>query len=381
MAEESGRWKIANVWSECGDIAESHSFDGVVVGLLDHTLHVQLVPSLAFLHGRQPPEPPTAPSTPFLGRSTSARHKRPSPPPSSLFHIQLRMLSVFQFNEAGRIIFQRDHWDLRDCLESVVPGAALAGAVGRWAGGLALRLVGKAVGGCGSDGRLWEQRQHVDLSKAAANGAFYDQTGALVPAARTTTTMKGEDEMPAGPDSDPTGSYGAGLNASGSLNSLLFATTGSAPMSTGGTTSPLSPTLQLRSFSSTTTAAAAGLSGLASPTLTASLLLASTQQSLQQPSSAAAGARTRPRRGTSSRSWGSASARGAGGVPLPPSSGAACDGLADGPGLVRALPSAEDLRGILGLRLDQQSMHDGSSAHHLERRSDEDAGRALDHAP
>lgn len=366
MSPTDGRWKVANVWSEYGDIAESQSFDHFCVAFLDHTLHIQLVPSLAFIHGRQPPTPPTVPSTPFLCGFSTHSARPTTAPPSSLFHIQLRMLSVFQFNEAGRIVFQRDHWDLRDLIESVVPGSAVVGAVGRWAGGLALRLVGRATGGCGrptNDGRqrLWEERQHVDLAEAAAAGAFSDPKGAYVPAA--VSDNQAEQEALAG--LDPNGSSNDWTSGGGGPFG-----TGSAPMttfaSTGGTTSPLSPTLQLRPFAS---AAANGLDGLASPTLTASLLLASQQQSPPQ-----SVARTRPRRGTSSRSWGSR----VGGAAFPSAVGA---GPSDG--LSKALPSAEDLRGMLGLHLDGSlgGTVTGHMSDYARPDDDTDAGRALDHAP
>lgn len=349
-----GQWKVASVWSECGDIAESESFDGFIVGVLDHTLHIQLAPSLALLHGSSPAPAPGHAADP------SEAYVRPAPPPS-LFHIQLRMLSVFQFNEAGRIVFQRDHWDVRDLVESIVPGAGLAGAVGRWAGGLGLRLVGRVVGGCGPD-----------KGRRSAAARRPTSAGTTTPAETARLEEKVDHHAAAGVDSS------AGISSS-SYPSSAAPFPASAPMttfhsttSTGGTVSPLSPTLQLRQFRSANgtlhggqpsaaAAAAAGTSmnpsSLTSPTLAAAQLATTPTRA------------TRQRRGTtSSRSWGSSGAR-SGSISFP-TAPAAATGAAAG-------SQKADGHGVLGL-----DFHPTLAAGLARAAAADDSdGRALDHAP
>ncbi|KAL7412357.1 hypothetical protein BDY24DRAFT_103858 [Mrakia frigida] len=107
-------WEIATVWSEFGDTTESDSFDGSHLGILSHTLHISFLPSL-----------------PLIGNHTQ---------------IRLRTLTLLQFNEGGLITFHRDHWDVRDLIEGIIPFASSFGAVARWGAGWGARLVGASVG-------------------------------------------------------------------------------------------------------------------------------------------------------------------------------------------------------------------------------------------
>ncbi|PVG03497.1 hypothetical protein CPB86DRAFT_869424 [Serendipita vermifera] len=137
-------------WSEIGDIiAESEGWDGTKRTVVEHTLHILLLPNLHV--------PSSSTTKPALSRSSSnhdlvmqphhgstsslhhqyAHHyhnlhhhthpllsvrgfKLPSP-----FHLQLRIITKLTFNEQGRITAHRDFWDIRD-LTGMIPGARAA---------------------------------------------------------------------------------------------------------------------------------------------------------------------------------------------------------------------------------------------------------------
>lgn len=338
--------------------------DGFIVGVLDHTLHIQVAPSSNLLHGHPPP-PPTPLSPPFHGSSPTGSHRSHPPPVSSLFHVQLRMLSVFQFNEAGRIVFQRDHWDVRDLVEAVVPFAGLVGAVGRWAGGLGLRLIGRAVGGCGPE-KL--DRRRTQMATAAAEAAEERK------ATGTTTPADTADHKEADLTGLPLSSNDPTLRPSPVYRSTNLPFPSSAPMSAfpSVNTSPLSPTTHLRGLrsnapihvpsSSTGGETSTTTSTLTSPTLTASIL-------------ATTPSRSRARRGTSSRSWGSAGRSGS--VSLPGGIKVQIKSPGSGTTGLPAEPEAgvnECARGALGLMYDQAEEAVAST-------NNGTGERAMDHAP
>ncbi|KAH7105629.1 hypothetical protein BKA62DRAFT_612867 [Auriculariales sp. MPI-PUGE-AT-0066] len=137
------------IWSEIGDVLESDSFDDARVAIIEHTMHIVLLPQLHSVA----PSPDQHPSTPSLdvvsttslpagirpAQQTYSTRTQAAPAallslaggriqvPSPL-HMQMRVTTRLSFNEAGRITHHRDSWDVRD-LVGLVPGMGLAAAV------------------------------------------------------------------------------------------------------------------------------------------------------------------------------------------------------------------------------------------------------------
>ncbi|KAF8827219.1 hypothetical protein HHX47_DHR5000556 [Lentinula edodes] len=107
--------------------------------IVEHTLNVLVFPSIhsdsgtpaaRFSHSTEsaPPTPgsqipsshPIHPSLPIPGTSLTV----PSP-----FHLKLRIITRFSFNEQGRITHHRDFWDVKDVM-GLVPGVSLAQWIG-----------------------------------------------------------------------------------------------------------------------------------------------------------------------------------------------------------------------------------------------------------
>ncbi|KAH7876459.1 hypothetical protein F5879DRAFT_804027 [Lentinula edodes] len=126
-------------WTEIDDICETESFDGHRKTIVEHTLNVLVFPSIhsdsgtpaaRFSHSTEsaPPTPgsqipsshPIHPSLPIPGTSLTV----PSP-----FHLKLRIITRFSFNEQGRITHHRDFWDVKDVM-GLVPGVSLAQWIG-----------------------------------------------------------------------------------------------------------------------------------------------------------------------------------------------------------------------------------------------------------
>lgn len=105
--------------------------DGCHLGILEHILHVSILPSLF------PPPPSNLVHT--------------SHPLYGPLHLTLRILSIVQFNESRRVVYHRDQWDLRDLIEAIIPGATLLGAIGRFLAGAWLRAIGWALGLLGKE--------------------------------------------------------------------------------------------------------------------------------------------------------------------------------------------------------------------------------------
>ncbi|KAF6761972.1 hypothetical protein DFP72DRAFT_877626 [Ephemerocybe angulata] len=137
-------FQALRVWTEIQDISESESFDGNRKVIVEHTLHVLLLPGIhcegPLSHSMQPPTSDlSAPQTPLLSHSplqTPPPFLIPSLPipgtsislPSPL-HSRLRIMSRLSFNEQGRITHHRDFWDVKDVM-GLVPGVSLAQWIG-----------------------------------------------------------------------------------------------------------------------------------------------------------------------------------------------------------------------------------------------------------
>ncbi|KAF5392971.1 hypothetical protein D9757_001137 [Collybiopsis confluens] len=128
-------------WTEVDDINESESFDGHRKTIVEHTLNVLVFPDVHTDTGApvrfnrstesfsSPPPTPASqilpsramhPSLPIPGTSLTV----PSP-----FHLKLRIITRFSFNEQGRITHHRDFWDVKDVM-GLVPGVSLAQWIG-----------------------------------------------------------------------------------------------------------------------------------------------------------------------------------------------------------------------------------------------------------
>lgn len=152
-------FRALSVWGEIGDVCESESFDGHRKIIVEHTLHILLLPGLhspATHHPMVAATQPEAPSTRTLSLSSNqlqqvAYHSTlgmdlslPSP-----FHLRLPITSRLSFNDAGKITHHRDLWDVKDLL-GLLPGMSLA----QWISG---RLVAQGIRGIACLGRslLW----------------------------------------------------------------------------------------------------------------------------------------------------------------------------------------------------------------------------------
>ena len=133
--EEFGSvFRISEIWSEVVEISESESFGGVVLlsdvpllicdidrsrkVYLEHRFHLLVLPGL---HGQSSLNRST------LGGLRTSSHFRTSarlkflgflPSP---FHFRLRVTSRFSFNDAGRVTYHRDLWDVKDIAQMLVP--------------------------------------------------------------------------------------------------------------------------------------------------------------------------------------------------------------------------------------------------------------------
>ncbi|KAI0797083.1 hypothetical protein C8Q75DRAFT_802736 [Abortiporus biennis] len=186
--ERTGRWKdpwfrAIRVWSEVGDICESDSFDGHRKVMLEHTLHVLILPGL---HSATSQPPPTSgydrtPTASDLSLSTySHQHTTlgidlsfPSP-----LHLRLPIITKLQFNDAGRISYHRDYWDAKDLL-GLIPGMSLT----QWITG---RLFAQGIHGVVSIGKAL----FMNHSKETIPVARQDEETGISPAQEHAKSIK-----------------------------------------------------------------------------------------------------------------------------------------------------------------------------------------------
>ncbi|EIN10980.1 hypothetical protein PUNSTDRAFT_64934, partial [Punctularia strigosozonata HHB-11173 SS5] len=139
-------FRAVRAWTEVEEVSEAESFDGHKRCMVEHTLHVLLLPGM---HTERYADPPTeqrrrlrSDSTLSIGSASvpssitsHAPAAHPSDPallslplPSPL-HLTLPITSHLSFNEAGRITRHRDTIDLRDAL-TLLPGMGIAQYIG-----------------------------------------------------------------------------------------------------------------------------------------------------------------------------------------------------------------------------------------------------------
>ncbi|KAH6914720.1 hypothetical protein BKA70DRAFT_1368607 [Coprinopsis sp. MPI-PUGE-AT-0042] len=145
------------VWTDVTDISESESFDGHRKAIVEHTLHILLLPGihcegptshftgsssdiLSVPHTPLVPTPTIPfliPSLPIPGTSLSV----PSP-----LHSMLRIITRLSFNELGLVTHHRDIWDVKDVM-GLVPGVSLAQWIGTRISAAGLSYVSRLLPG------------------------------------------------------------------------------------------------------------------------------------------------------------------------------------------------------------------------------------------
>ncbi|EMD40511.1 hypothetical protein CERSUDRAFT_111108 [Gelatoporia subvermispora B] len=144
-ARESGEtswFRAVNIRNEITDICESDSFDGHRKIMVEHTLHILLLPGLcsasaapgsaghSSLSRQGTSESQLAlPGTPASRDGPWLSGVQPEPafqlsPPSPL-RLRLPVITRLTFNDGGKITHHRDFWDVKDLL-SLIPGMGLA---------------------------------------------------------------------------------------------------------------------------------------------------------------------------------------------------------------------------------------------------------------
>ncbi|KAI9000748.1 hypothetical protein BD414DRAFT_472623 [Trametes punicea] len=119
------------MWNEVNNISECDTFDGHKRTMVEHTLHILILPGLHSIPQASPSHFRTTESAMSLlltdhadPRSVPFQHPNISFWPPSPFHLKLPMITRLSFNDAGKITHHRDFWDVKDLL-GLVPGMTL----------------------------------------------------------------------------------------------------------------------------------------------------------------------------------------------------------------------------------------------------------------
>src|ERR1700761_1371837 len=106
----------------------NHHVDGNRTSLIEHAVHVLLLPNLHTLVHRcvhpgsqDNPVTGTTPNSPYPSLCLPLPFLGPVVPGWTPLHVQLRVLTRLSFNESGRVTYHRDFVDVKD-LFSLVPG-------------------------------------------------------------------------------------------------------------------------------------------------------------------------------------------------------------------------------------------------------------------
>ncbi|KAI0375932.1 hypothetical protein BV20DRAFT_959993 [Pilatotrama ljubarskyi] len=160
LSGDSARWENTwfrglSMWNEVNNISECDTFDGHKRTMVEHTLHMLILPGLHSISPASSPSSsrvPTADSTkPLLltdhtnAPSPQLHHANLSFWPPSPFHLKLPIITRLSFNDAGKITHHRDFWDVKDLL-GLVPGMTLV----QW---VSSRLAAQSIRGIVSVGR------------------------------------------------------------------------------------------------------------------------------------------------------------------------------------------------------------------------------------
>lgn len=178
-------FKVSSMWHEVTSVSESDSFDGHQRIIVEHTLHVDLLPGLV---GQDTGSTHSLPSTSsqlslsiprpaaasFRGRGTGAQNPRPS-----ILHLSLPILTRLSFNDAGKITHHRDFWDVKDLL-GLFPGMSLA----QW---ITTRLIAQGIRGIMGASRMLASSR---WSRKSDNPDARDEEEGLSPAAAYARAVK-----------------------------------------------------------------------------------------------------------------------------------------------------------------------------------------------
>ncbi|KZT42920.1 hypothetical protein SISSUDRAFT_795563 [Sistotremastrum suecicum HHB10207 ss-3] len=163
---QSAAWfKALRIWSELGEVCESESFDGTRTSVIEHTMHVLLLPGL---HTASPNSPGTSEvvltesqvEMGVLGGRALGTVSRPqlvvpyanvTVPGRSPLHLQLRVITRLSFNEQGRVARHRDFVDVKDLL-SLIPGAGAVQWLAATAAARGVAVVGALIRRAGGRG-------------------------------------------------------------------------------------------------------------------------------------------------------------------------------------------------------------------------------------
>ncbi|KZT67694.1 hypothetical protein DAEQUDRAFT_693488 [Daedalea quercina L-15889] len=150
-------FKAMSMWNEVTDVSESESYDGHQTTIVEHTLHIDILPGLLARRSRARTSQPLPSTSTNLSLSLShpPLHRQPSyfskgnlPQVSapSILHLSLPIITRLSFNDAGRITHHRDFWDIKDLL-NLLPGMSLA----QW---ITTRMIAQGIRGLVSAGRM-----------------------------------------------------------------------------------------------------------------------------------------------------------------------------------------------------------------------------------
>jgi len=128
-------------WSEVGEICEAETFDGNRTSIIEHTVHVLVLPGIHTMvsrcqHGNSlsnSTQPSLRIRVPFAGALV---------PGWSPLHLKLKLLTRLSFNESGLVTRHRDFVDVKDML-TMIPGFAAV----QWFGS---SLMGRILGSVSS---------------------------------------------------------------------------------------------------------------------------------------------------------------------------------------------------------------------------------------
>ncbi|CDO73808.1 hypothetical protein BN946_scf185015.g137 [Trametes cinnabarina] len=156
-SQGSSWFRGLNMWNEVNNISECDTFDGHKRTMVEHTLHILILPGLHSI----PPAASTSNNllpgvesalSLLLPEHTNHRHLHFEHPnisflPPSPFHLKLPIITRLSFNDAGKITHHRDFWDVKDLL-GLVPGMTLI----QW---ISSRIVAQSIRGLVRVGRAF----------------------------------------------------------------------------------------------------------------------------------------------------------------------------------------------------------------------------------
>jgi len=187
-------FKALRMSHEVTEVCESESFDGHSRTMVEHTLHIVLLPDLhsseaAVSHPLQSTVSNLSlslsnafPQQASFGADLREAFRQLRP---SLLHLRLPMITRLSFNDAGKITHHRDFWDVKDVL-NLIPGMTLA----QW---VTTRVLAHSVRGVLGASRLVLGSGHLNVGASgtrARSKRVPDEEEGLSPAAAYAASVK-----------------------------------------------------------------------------------------------------------------------------------------------------------------------------------------------